>query len=62
MKKFIAVHDKSWNERLTLIRKKAISSIAETVNHRAIIVYGNDIVVETCETFNDVIRLVDREV
>lgn len=61
MRGFIVVHDKPWDNRLTVIRKKAIMSIAETRNGRAIIAYGNDIVVETGECYEDVIRLMKRE-
>lgn len=47
MKGFIVVHDEAWSNRPTDIKKKAITSIAETLSGKAVIVYGNDIVVET---------------
>lgn len=62
MKGYIFVHDKSWKERLTGIKVKAIMSIAETLDHNAIIAYGDDIVLETCESFNEVLRAMQREV
>lgn len=57
MKGFIVVHDEAWSNRVTFIRKKAIMSIAETIKGRAVIAYGNDIVVETVECFEDVLRM-----
>lgn len=62
MKGFIVVHDEAWSNRVTVIRKKTITSIAETLSGKAVIVYGNDIVVETGESFGDVLRLMNREV
>lgn len=61
MKGFIAVHDEAWSNRVTVIRKKAITSVAETLTGKAVIVYGNDIIVETGESFADVLRLMKRE-
>lgn len=61
MKGFIVVHDAAWSKRVTIIRKKSIMSIAETLSGNALIVYGNDVVVETSEYFEDVIRLMQKE-
>lgn len=62
MKGFILVHDKAWGNRVTLIKKKAITSIAHTLADNAEIAYGNDLVVETGESFESVIRLFNKEV
>ena len=62
MKGFIFVHDKSWKNRLTAIKVKSIMSIAETLDHNALITYGNDITLETGECFTDVLRVIDTEV
>lgn len=61
MRGFITVHDEAWSNRVTVVKKKAITSIAETLSGKAVIVYGNDIVVETGECFADVLRLMKRE-
>ena len=61
MKGFIVVHDEPMNNRLTFIKKKAIMSIAENLKGRAVIAYGNDIVVETGECLEDVMRMMRRE-
>lgn len=59
MKRYIEVHDAAWSNRVTIIRKRSIMSIAETLSGNALIVYGNDIVVETSESFTKVLDLME---
>ena len=61
MSSFITVHDEAWNNRLTAIKKMAITSVAETLSGKAVIKYGNDIAVQTSESFVDVLRLMKWE-